>query len=135
VSTREAFDSDVVRREMRVIRGDLHCNAVRITGGDAVEWDGARPIRLNGEYVRDEVEQVTYLRELLDVFEAAGVDTAFVNTFASYHLPHRDDPRRDLDMASFGLVKVLEHGRGETYPGMPWEPRAAFAAAADRYRD
>ena len=34
-STREPFDADVVRREMRVIRDDLHCTAVRVTGGDA----------------------------------------------------------------------------------------------------
>lgn len=33
-STREPFDPDVVRREMRVIHDDLHCMAVRITGGD-----------------------------------------------------------------------------------------------------
>src|SRR5678815_2160873 len=33
-STRESFDPDVVRREMRIIRDDLHCTAVRITGGD-----------------------------------------------------------------------------------------------------
>src|SRR5690242_6554619 len=33
-STREPFDADVVRREMRIIREELHCNSVRITGGD-----------------------------------------------------------------------------------------------------
>src|SRR4051794_10378268 len=33
-STHEPFDPDVVRREMRIIRDDLHCTAVRITGGD-----------------------------------------------------------------------------------------------------
>ena len=33
-STHEPFDPDRVRREMRVIREDLHCAAVRITGGD-----------------------------------------------------------------------------------------------------
>jgi hypothetical protein len=33
-STREPFDPEVVRREMRIIREDLHCTAVRITGGD-----------------------------------------------------------------------------------------------------
>src|SRR5438067_3693733 len=32
--THEPFDPEVVRREMRVIRDDLHCTAVRITGGD-----------------------------------------------------------------------------------------------------
>jgi hypothetical protein len=34
VSTHEPFDPDVVGRELRIIREDLHCNAVRITGGD-----------------------------------------------------------------------------------------------------
>jgi hypothetical protein len=34
-STREPFDPEVVRRELRVIRDDLHCTAVRITGGYA----------------------------------------------------------------------------------------------------
>jgi hypothetical protein len=33
-STHEPFNPDVVRRDMRVIRDDLHCTAVRITGGD-----------------------------------------------------------------------------------------------------
>ena len=68
------------------------------------------------------------------MFDAAGVDSAFVNTFARYDLPHRDDPGRDLDMASYGVVKVLEGRPGRGYPGMPWEPKAAFAALADWYR-
>src|SRR5262245_10829305 len=33
-STHEPFDPDIVRREMRILRDDLHCTAVRITGGD-----------------------------------------------------------------------------------------------------
>src|SRR5215216_2494799 len=33
-STHEPFDPEIVRREMGVIHDDLHCNAVRITGGD-----------------------------------------------------------------------------------------------------
>ncbi len=54
----------------------------------------------------------------------------------STQLPHRPDrgPRDDLDMASYGIVKVLESGRGETYPDTRWEPKAAFAAIADFYR-
>src|SRR6185437_6505924 len=35
VSTRETFTPSVVQREMQVIHDDLHCNTVRITGGDA----------------------------------------------------------------------------------------------------
>ncbi|MCP3782908.1 hypothetical protein NLX85_05955 [Micromonospora sp. A3M-1-15] len=104
-------------------------------GDTIVEWgaDG-RAARLVGEHTRDEQEQATYLRELLDVFTAEGVDTAFVNTFARYDLPHRDDPREDFDMASYGLVKVLEGRTGTTYPGLPWEPKAAFTTLAELYR-
>jgi hypothetical protein len=102
--------------------------------GDAiVEWDGATPVRLTGDLVRDETEQVTYLREVLDVLVAEGVDTAFVNTFANYHFPHRDGVRADLDLASYGVVAVLEDRFGDTYPDMHWEPKAAFRALADYY--
>lgn len=106
-------------------------------GGMIVEWDGATPVRLDGDYLRDEPEQATYLRELLDIFAAEGVDTAFAYTFASYHLPHCGhgaDPRDDLDLAGYGVVKVLDGGQGRAYPDLPWEPKAAFAALADRYR-
>ncbi|HEX5407521.1 MAG TPA: hypothetical protein VFX16_35045 [Pseudonocardiaceae bacterium] len=95
-----------------------------------IEWDGATPVRLTDDYVRDEAEQATYVRELLDVFTEAGVDTVFVNTFASYHLPRRDGTRRDLDLASYGIVTVFEDRLGATYPDMPWEPKAAFNTLA-----
>src|SRR5437870_4975543 len=32
--SRERFDPGVVRRELTIIRDDLHCNAVQIIGGD-----------------------------------------------------------------------------------------------------
>jgi hypothetical protein len=99
-------------------------------GDQIVEWAGGRPVRLNGDYTRDEAEQATYLREVLEVFNAEGVDTAFVNGFAWRHLPHRADPREDLDMASYGVVAVLEGRRGAAYPDLPWEPKAAFTALA-----
>lgn len=101
-------------------------------GDMIVEWnDDGRPNRLDGEYTRDEHEQANYLREMLDVFTDEGVDSAFVNTFARYDLPHHSDPRQDYDMASYGIVKVLADRHGNTYPGMPWEPKAAFTALAD----
>jgi hypothetical protein len=107
-------------------------------GLEIVEYDkdtGA-PLRLDGEYVRDEEGQAAYLRELLEVFEAEGVDGAFVFAFALDGFAHRPDgdPREDLDLASYGIVKVLEDRRGETYPDMAWEPKAAFRALADCYR-
>src|SRR5262249_31016879 len=103
-----------------------------------IVWDEAgRPIGLNGDFVRDEDEQAAYVREVLDDFAAEGIDAAFVYTFARYDLPHRDDPAEDLDMASAGVVKVLDgqgaahDPRGRRYPDMPWEPKAAFDVVAD----
>jgi hypothetical protein len=106
-------------------------------GLEIVEYDrdtGA-PVRLDGEYVRDEEGQARYLLELLEVFEAGGVDSAFVFTFALHGYPHRPhgDPRPDLDLASYGIVKVLDDGHGEAYPDMAWEPKAAFRTLAGYY--
>jgi len=102
-----------------------------------IVWgDDGRPAHLNGDYVRDEDEQATYLRELLEVFEAEGVDAAFVYAFARYDLPHRDDSHVDFDTASAGVVKVLDAqsgARGRRYPDMPWEPKAAFTTLAAWY--
>jgi hypothetical protein len=102
---------------------------------EIIEYDDAGPVRLCGEYVRDEEGQATYLGELLEIFEAEGVDSAFVFLFALENLPHRPggDPRDDLDLASPGIVKVLEGTTGTAYPGMAWEPKAAFATLAERY--
>ena len=84
--------------------------------------------------MRDEDEQVTYLREPPEVFESEGVDSAFVYTFAIYNPPRRSDPREDLDMASYGVVKALDGRSGYRHPDMAWEPKAAFTALADYYR-
>jgi hypothetical protein len=46
--TRDVFDPQVVRREMEVIREDLHCNAVRVTGGRPGAAGGRRPARRRG---------------------------------------------------------------------------------------
>jgi hypothetical protein len=113
--------------------GDVGARGLEIVEYDE---DTGAPVRLNGEYTRDEAGQAAYVGELLDVFEAEGVDSTFVFIFALYDHPHRPDgdPRDDLDMASYGIVKVLENGHGTTYPDMPWEPKAAFTTVAAHYR-
>jgi len=107
-------------------------------GLEIVEYDKntRAPIRLNGEYVRDEAGQATYLREVLEVFDASGVDSAFVFLFALHGHPHRPDgdPRDDLDLASYGIVKIYEDRHGDTYPDMPWEPKTAFTTLADYHQ-
>ena len=70
--------------------------------------------------VPDEDEQVRYFTELLDVFEAEGVDTALWFTFAGFS---RWEPADDL--GSYGVVRMVDEVR--------WEPRAVFDAVAARY--
>ncbi|HZE37945.1 MAG TPA: hypothetical protein VE172_03960 [Stackebrandtia sp.] len=92
------------------------------------------PPMLDGDYVRDEDEQVRYLRDLLPIAEAAGVESFFWFTFANYHMPHRPTPpRADLDLGSFGVVRVLDGARGTAYPDMTWEPKKSFHALAEAY--
>lgn len=112
--------SDVAPRSMEILEYD------EVTGA---------PLRLTGRYERDEQAQAAYLAELLEIFDSEGVDSTFVHLFALADLPHRPggDPRDDLDLASLGIVKVLDGRDGDTYPGMPWEPKAAFAAVAAHY--
>jgi hypothetical protein len=69
--------------------------------------------------VRDESEQVRYFTELLDVFEEEGMDSAFWFTFAGYTRPG------DLDLGSYGVVKMIDDTR--------WEPKEVFHAMAAAY--
>ncbi|MEY9938479.1 hypothetical protein [Streptacidiphilus sp. MAP5-3] len=103
-------------------------------GDSVLAWgDDARPVGFTSQVTRDEQEQATYLLELLDTFDRSELDAAFVYTLARYDLPHAEDtPDRDFDLASSGVVKVLpDGGTGATFPGVPWEPKAAFHALAE----
>ncbi len=114
--------------------GDMGARGLEIVEYDK---DTRAPIRLNGQPARDEDGQAAYVRELLEMFDAGGIDSAFVFTFALYDFPHRPDgdPSEDLDLASYGIVKVFDDDRnGQTHPDMRWEPKAAFAAVAEHYR-
>jgi hypothetical protein len=86
------------------------------------------PRTVNGDYVRDESVQVDYFRELMDVFEAEGVHGAFWFTFAGYQAPFDPDPRRDLDMASYGAVKMIKG-----VADLGWQRKAVFDAIATRF--
>lgn len=112
--------------------GDRGARGMEIVETD--ESTGA-PLRLDGHYVRDEAGQANYLRDVLAIFDSEGVDSAFVFLFALETHPHRPDghPHDDLDLASPGIVKVLEDRYGETYPNMRWEPKTAFATVASLY--
>ncbi|MEU4689778.1 hypothetical protein [Actinoplanes sp. NPDC023714] len=93
-------------------------------GWDIVDHD-ADPPRIPGDHVRDEEEPARYLRRLIDAFDREGVDAAFWFTFAGFDSPHHPDPHRDLDMAGYGVCKVMPDGR--------LEPKRAFHAMAELY--
>jgi hypothetical protein len=85
-------------------------------------------------FLRSEDTQARYLEELLDLFRQEPLEGTFVFNFASYNLPSDENPDFDLDMASFGIVKVLPDGEtGTTYPDVPWEPKKAFRIVAEQY--
>jgi hypothetical protein len=103
-----------------------HVGAARRGPGSflIVNWF-AQPPRVRDGHVRDESVQAAYLAELIDLYADAGVHGCFVFTFVMPDFPHHPDPRHDLDMAGFGVVKALPDGR--------WEPKQAFAEVARRY--
>lgn len=82
--------------------------------------------------MRSEETQATYLMELLDIFEAEMVRGAFVYTFLEESI-HSADPRYDLDMASFGVVKLVSFEATAIENGTYWEPKVAFHALAERF--
>jgi hypothetical protein len=101
-------------------------------GWAIVDWE-QHPPALKGTYVRDEDQQAMYLTELLDVFAEENVEGAFAFTFVMPKYPYHPDPRFDLDLASYGVVKSYPDGKGIAYPDMPWEPKLSFHALARHY--
>ncbi len=94
--------------------------------------DGAKtPMQLRGDYVRDEGLQARELTDMLRILDGAGVDGAFVFTFVSPALTYSDNPRYDLDMASYSVAKSYADKYGATYTDMLWEPKESFRAVAD----
>ena len=116
------------------------------SGFDIIDRGGDEP-HVEGDYVRDEAGQAREITECLDIFDARGVDVAFVHTFIQPLNPWHPDPRFDFDLASYSLVKSFASGlgglaqefpklpwdpteHGTTYTGLPWEPKESFRAVA-----
>jgi hypothetical protein len=103
------------------------------SGYAIIDWDKDPP-ELIGEYVRSEQVQADYIGSLLDLYQEEGVHGAFVYTFVEPGQTYSPDPRYDLDMASFGIVKIFPEGTGKGYEESGyWEPKVAFHEIADRF--
>ncbi len=99
-----------------------------------VDGSNPRQLKLNDEYIRDEAMQARELVDMLKIIEASGAEGAFAFTFVTPALAYNEDPKFDIDMAGYGIVKSYPDGRhGATYPDMTWEPKEAFKALAEYY--
>jgi hypothetical protein len=106
----------------------------------AIGWDiidaSVSPPLIKGDYTRSEETQSRYLGELLACFASRPIAGVCIYNFAGYNLPHHADPRRDLDLASYGIVKVLSAtGDSAARRDFPWEPKQAFHVVAECYRE
>jgi hypothetical protein len=70
------------------------------------------------------------MQEVNQIFAEEGLDLAFWFTFAGNHQPASTDPRRGVDLASYGLVSMLPEGPGRGYQDLGWRPRLAFETMA-----
>jgi hypothetical protein len=85
---------------------------------------------IKGEYTRDETVQANYITELLDIFKQEKVHAVFVFTFINPMYKHNGNPRLDLDLASYGIVKPIDE---PAYKGLLWIPKEAFYRLAAYY--
>jgi hypothetical protein len=101
-------------------------------GDGVVDWHHPDGPVVTGHHPRDESVQARYVADLLDTFDEVGVDGAFAFEFSEPLYPRSDDPRHDLDVASFGIVavEVVQTAEGRRYVETP---KAAFHEIAARY--
>ncbi|MEU3019053.1 CPBP family glutamic-type intramembrane protease [Nocardiopsis sp. NPDC007018] len=102
-------------------------------GADALDWSDLDDRRVTGGLVRDEGVQADTVERLLDVYETENVHGAFLCMFVEGDCRPSDDPARDCDMASFGIVRPPPLGSGLSSDDGHWEPKEGFHALARRY--
>ncbi|MEU1514572.1 abortive phage infection protein [Streptomyces sp. NPDC005811] len=100
---------------------------------DVVDLD-KRPPEIKGHLVRSERTQADHVVSLLRVFESMGLYAAMAFEFVTPDAPHRaDDPRHDLDLASYALTRTVQDRPGDPRSDWHWEPKQAFHALARHY--
>ncbi|MCE7004010.1 hypothetical protein LWC34_14390 [Kibdelosporangium philippinense] len=119
---RAAYNKDTFRDELK--QHFTHGKPVAVTEFGTCAYTGAgdrggMAWTVPDGAVRDEQEQVRYFTELMEIFEADGVDTAFWFTFASYARTGADD------LGSYGVVHVTDEAQ--------WTPKQVFHALAAAY--
>lgn len=82
--------------------------------------------KLNNIYVRDENIQAKYIIDLLNIYKETNVYAAFVFNFITPDSRYNENPEYDLDMADFGILKVLPDETGNANIPYLTEKKAAF---------
>lgn len=95
-----------------------------------VDYDRDPPALKPG-HRRSERAQADLVGELLDLYIAEGIHGAYVFDFMESSHRHDPEAERDLDMASYGIVKVMPARSGEI--SLEWRRKEAFEAVAARY--
>lgn len=100
-------------------------------GDSIVDYTKDLP-KLKGYYQRNEKIQADYILDLLSIYQQEGIYGAFVFEFTEPSHLHSDDPLEDLDMASYGIVKVSN--RPWQLGHIQWQPKQAFHEVAAFYQ-
>ncbi|MEU0489412.1 CPBP family glutamic-type intramembrane protease [Nocardiopsis sp. NPDC006139] len=103
------------------------------SGSDILDWSDPDDRRVRPGYPRSEKVQADTLDELLDVFETEEVHGAFVCMFIEGDCRYSEDPERDQDKASFGIVRPPSLESGLSPDDGHWEPKEAFHLLARRF--
>jgi hypothetical protein len=101
-------------------------------GWNVVDYDKDPP-EIIGGLVRSEHDQAGFITGMLDKFEAMGLYAAMVYDFVTPDAPHRRNPRYDLDLASYSIVRAIWDTPADPAPQWHWEPKLAFHALAQRF--
>jgi hypothetical protein len=101
-------------------------------GWNMVDYTKNPPEIVEG-LVRSEHSQARFLTQRLDDFESMGLYAALTYEFVSPDAPHRREPRYDLDMASYSIVRTVWHDPADPAGGWHWEPKIAYHALAERF--
>lgn len=143
---RDAWNRDALEAKLRpylalgkpLIVSEFGCCTYRgaedkgALGWTIVDWTKSPP-ELEGDFERDEETQARMLHELYTMFDREGAEGAFVYSFSAPKYPHCVDPRFDLDMASFAIVKSDAFANAPGATGLHWEPKAAFTTVAELF--
>ncbi|MEV6492275.1 hypothetical protein AB0M20_27180 [Actinoplanes sp. NPDC051633] len=101
-------------------------------GWDVVDYT-KEPPEIRGNLVRSEETQARYLTDRLGDFASMNLAAALVYDFVSPDAPYRRNPRYDMDLASYSIVRTIWADGTDPANGWHWEPKRAFHALARRF--